>query len=196
MFGMEKPGSNDEEEEMMLEDTTAKSEEKLSNISSNIDVEMADATDEQSLQKVEPIVVKEHEGKNVTNASSPGGPGLRVDILSLTPEKATSPEGPRGDVSPLTPPPPGTEGMPSPRTPPGPPPRRQSHAFFEQELVEEEIITREENVSPVFEGEFGDISPPIWKPFSCPNCPRMFSGIRGFEPHLKKFSLSTATGEK
>ena len=34
------------------------------------------------------------------------------------------------------------------------------------------------------------------KPFSCPNCPRMFSGIRGFEPHLKKCSLSTATGEK
>ena len=33
MFGMEKPDSNDEEEEMM-EDTTAKSEEKLSNISS------------------------------------------------------------------------------------------------------------------------------------------------------------------
>ena len=33
MFGMEKPDSNDEEEDMM-EDTTAKSEEKLSNISS------------------------------------------------------------------------------------------------------------------------------------------------------------------
>ena len=33
MFGMEKPDSNDEEEDM-LEDTTAKSEEKLSNISS------------------------------------------------------------------------------------------------------------------------------------------------------------------
>jgi hypothetical protein len=33
MFGMEKPDSNDEEEEMM-EDNTAKSEEKLSNISS------------------------------------------------------------------------------------------------------------------------------------------------------------------
>ena len=33
MFGMEKPDSNDEEEDMM-EDTTAKNEEKLSNISS------------------------------------------------------------------------------------------------------------------------------------------------------------------
>ena len=32
MFGIEKPDSNDEEE--MMEDTTAKSEEKLSNISS------------------------------------------------------------------------------------------------------------------------------------------------------------------
>ena len=33
------------------------------------------------------------------------------------------------------------------------------------------------------------------KPFSCPNCPRMFSDKRGFEPHLKKCSLSTSTGE-
>ena len=121
---------------------------------------MADATDEQPLQQVESIIVKEHEGENMTDASSPGGPGLRGDISPLTPEKATSPEGPRGDVSPLTPPPPGTDGMPSPRTPPGPPPHRQSHTFFEQEVVEEEIITREENVSPVSEGEFGDISPP------------------------------------
>ena len=174
MFGMEKPDSNDEEveEEMMLEDTTAKSKEKLSIISSNIDVEMADATEEQPLQQVESIVVKEHEGENMTDASSPGGPGLRGDISPLTPEKATSPEAPRGDVSPLTPPPPpnmdipeqppppGTERTPSPRTPPGPPPRPQSHTFFEQEVVEEEIITREENVSPVSEGEFGDISPP------------------------------------
>ena len=138
----------------------------------DIDVEMADATEEQPPQQVESIIVKEHEGENMTDASSPGGPGLRGDISPLTPEKATSPEGPRGDVSPLTPPPPpnmdipeqppppGTERTPSPRTPPGPPPRPQSHTFFEQEVVEEEIITREENVSPVSEGEFGDISPP------------------------------------
>ena len=33
------------------------------------------------------------------------------------------------------------------------------------------------------------------KPFSCPNCQRMFSDKRGFEPHLKKCSLSMATGE-
>ena len=33
------------------------------------------------------------------------------------------------------------------------------------------------------------------KPFSCPNCLRMFSDKRGFGPHLKKCSLSTATGE-
>ena len=33
------------------------------------------------------------------------------------------------------------------------------------------------------------------EPFSCPNCPRMFSDKRGFEPHLKKCNLSTATGE-
>ena len=162
MFGIEKPDRNDEEEEMMLEDTTAKSKEKLSNISSNIDVEMADAIDKQPLQQVESIAVKEHEGENVTDASSPGGPALREHISPLTPENATLLEGPRGDVSPLplTPPPPGTERMPSPRTPPGPPPRPQSHTFFEQEVVEEEIITREENVSPVSEGEFGDISPP------------------------------------
>ena len=126
----------------------------------DIDVEMADATDEQPLQQVESIIVKEHEGENMTDASSPGGPGLRGDISPLTPEKATSPEAPRGDVSPLTPPPSGIEKMPSPRTPPGPPPRPQSHTFFEQEVVEEEIITREENVSPVSKGEFGDISPP------------------------------------
>ena len=138
----------------------------------DIDVEMKSDTEEQPLQQVESIVVKEHEGENMTDASSPGGPGLRGDISPLTPEKATSPEGPRGDVSPLTPPPPpnmdipeqppppGTERTPSPRTPPGPPPRPQSHNFFEQEVVEEEIITREENVSPVSEGEFGDISPP------------------------------------
>jgi hypothetical protein len=120
------------------------------------------------------IVVKEHEGENMTDASSPGGPGLRGDISPLTPEKATSPEGPRGDLSPLTPPPtmdipeqpppPGTERTPSPRTPPGPPPCPQSHTFFEQEVVEEEIITQEENVSPVSEGEFGDISPPKGSP--------------------------------
>ena len=211
---------------------------------------MADATEEQPLQQVESIVVKDHEGKNMTDTSSPGGRGLRGDISPLTPEKATIPEGSRGDMSPLTPPPHGTEGMPSPRTPPGPPPRPQSHTFFDQEVVEEEIITREESISPVFEGELGDISPPkgspnmsddsgmpsdisdadlpasqsekessddfedmekaelltklasagisdeaSTKPFSCPNCPRMFSGIRGFEPHLKKCSLSTATGE-
>ena len=33
------------------------------------------------------------------------------------------------------------------------------------------------------------------KPFSCPNCLRMFSDKRGFQPHLKKCSLSMATGE-
>ena len=33
------------------------------------------------------------------------------------------------------------------------------------------------------------------KPFSCPNCQRMFSDKRGFEPHLRKCSLVTATGE-
>ena len=42
---------------MMQDDTTAKSEEKLSNIASNIDVEMADTTEEQSLQKVESILI-------------------------------------------------------------------------------------------------------------------------------------------
>jgi hypothetical protein len=42
--------------------------------------------------------------EDMTVTSSPGGPGLRGDISPLTPEKATSPEGPRGDVSPpLTP---------------------------------------------------------------------------------------------
>ena len=33
------------------------------------------------------------------------------------------------------------------------------------------------------------------KPFSCPNCLRIFSDKRGFQPHLKKCSLSMATGE-
>ena len=33
------------------------------------------------------------------------------------------------------------------------------------------------------------------KPFSCPNCLRMFSDKRGFGPHLKKCSLSMADGE-
>ena len=33
------------------------------------------------------------------------------------------------------------------------------------------------------------------KPFSCPNCLRLFADKRGFEPHLKKCSLSMATGE-
>ena len=33
------------------------------------------------------------------------------------------------------------------------------------------------------------------KPFSCPNCRRMFSDKRGFGPHLKKCSLSMADGE-
>ena len=33
------------------------------------------------------------------------------------------------------------------------------------------------------------------KPLSCPNCLRMFSDKRGFGPHLKKCSLSMATGE-
>ena len=69
---------------------------------------MADATDEQPLQQVESIIVKEHEGENMTDASSPGGPGLRGDISPLTPEKATSPEGPRRDRSPPFTPPPDT----------------------------------------------------------------------------------------
>ena len=33
------------------------------------------------------------------------------------------------------------------------------------------------------------------KPFSCPNCLKIFSDKRGFQPHLKKCSLSMATGE-
>ena len=33
------------------------------------------------------------------------------------------------------------------------------------------------------------------KPFSCPNCLRIFSDKRGFQPNLKKCSLSMATGE-
>ena len=33
------------------------------------------------------------------------------------------------------------------------------------------------------------------KPFSCPNCLRIFFDKRGFQPHLKKCSLSMATGE-
>ena len=135
----------------------------------DIDVEMKSVTDEQP-QQLESVVVKEHEGEH-TDASSPG-PGLRGDMSPLTPEK-NSPEAPRGDVSPLTPPPPpsadpdqppppGTERVPSPRTPPGPPPSAH-HAVFEQEIVEEEVITRGENISPVSEGEFGDISPPKGK---------------------------------
>ena len=127
---------------------------------------MKSVTDEQP-QQLESIVVKEHEGEH-TDASSPG-PGLRGDMSPLTPEK-NSPEAPKGDVSPLTPPPPpsvdpeqppppGTERVPSPRTPPGPPPSAQP-TVFEQVVVEEEIITREEEISPVSEGEFGDISPP------------------------------------
>ena len=44
--------------------------------------------------------------EDMTDTSSPGGPGLMGDISPLTPEKATSPEGPRGDGSPpFTPPP-------------------------------------------------------------------------------------------
>ena len=33
------------------------------------------------------------------------------------------------------------------------------------------------------------------KPYSCPNCQKMFSDKRGLKPHLKKCNLSMAIGE-
>ena len=86
MFGVEKP-EQDSEEDMETEEN----KEKLSTISSDIEMKSAD------------------EAAKVSDAASSPGPGLRGDMSPLTPDKNSPP---RGDMSPLTPPPPGTEILP------------------------------------------------------------------------------------
>ena len=53
---------------------------------------------------IEAQLESQDSSEDMTDTSSPGGPGLMGDISPLTPEKATSPEGPRGDLTPPSPP--------------------------------------------------------------------------------------------
>ena len=70
----------------------------------------------------------------ITPGGPPGDPGLGGDNLPLTPEKATSSEGPRGDVSPLL-------------TPPSPPDTNYSKVTAK--IAEQEEVWVEEEKCPM-----------------------------------------------
>eukprot|EP00095_Tigriopus_kingsejongensis_P001803 maker-scaffold10_size831480-snap-gene-0.16 protein:Tk01803 transcript:maker-scaffold10_size831480-snap-gene-0.16-mRNA-1 annotation:"PREDICTED: uncharacterized protein LOC100872180" len=124
--------------------------EKLSNISSE-DIEMRSAAEDETNGRpnVDPTL---------RPSSGAHSEGLRAAMSPLSNAGGQTPQIQGGDISPLTPPQPPSPG--SPHTPPLPPPPAPPEVVMTEEVIEEEVVTHDDQTSPVSDTDFDNISPP------------------------------------